>query len=151
MYLEARFISTPNEPIVIANASPELLRDTAGAAQLRRSLSRSLGELPVVLRYRQGNIYAIDGDEIGRRYAFDPLLESLPVVGIVLEPRLPSAGDLLRSGSSPPGTSPVPPPPASPRGDPWAPGRLAPVRRLAGGVVSTRSLRARAVLGRRRS
>jgi hypothetical protein len=88
MYLEARFISTPNEPIAIVNASPEVLRDTEGAAQLRRSLSRALGQLPVVLRYRQGNVYAIDGDEIGRRYAFDPLVESLPVVGIVLAPRL---------------------------------------------------------------
>jgi hypothetical protein len=91
MYLETRFISTPNEPIVIANASPEVLRDTSGAARLRRSLSRSLGELPVVLRYRHGDIYAIDGDELGRRYAFDPHVDHLPVVGIVLEPRLRKA------------------------------------------------------------
>ncbi len=91
MYLEARFISTPNEPIVIANASPEVLRDSASSARLHRSLSRSLADLPVALRYRQGNVYAIDGDETAMRYAFDPLLDNLPVVGIVLEPRLRKA------------------------------------------------------------
>jgi hypothetical protein len=88
MYLAARFISTPNEPIVIANASPEVLRDSAGAARLRRSLSRALADLPVALRNRQDNVYAIDGDEAAMRYAFDPMLDTLPVVGIVLEPRL---------------------------------------------------------------
>jgi len=58
-----------------------------------------------------------------------------------------SAEKLLRSGSS----SQAPSSPTSPRGDPWAPGRPATVRRLVGGVVSTRSLRAWAVRGRRRS
>jgi hypothetical protein len=91
MHLEARFISTPNGPVVIANVGSELLRDKAGAARLRRSLSHSLGELPVVLRDREGNIYAVDRDGVGRRYAFDPLLESLPSVGIVLEPGLREA------------------------------------------------------------
>jgi hypothetical protein len=86
MYLEARFIPTPNEPLVIASVRPELLRDSAASARLRRSLSRSLADLPVALRYRQGNAYAIDGDEPATRYAFDPLLDTLPVIGIVLEP-----------------------------------------------------------------
>jgi hypothetical protein len=86
MHLETRFISTPNGPVVIANVASELLRDKAHAARLRRSLSRSLGELPVVLRDHQGNICAIDGDGASCRYAFDPLLERLPSVSIVLEP-----------------------------------------------------------------
>jgi hypothetical protein len=91
MHVEARFISTPNGPVVIANVCPELLRDQASATRLARSLSRSLGELPVVLRDRHGKICAIDRDGVGRRYAFDPLLASLPTVGIILEPGLREA------------------------------------------------------------
>lgn len=91
MYLEARFLPTPNEPLVIANASPEVLRDRVSSSQLRRTLSRTLAGLPVALRYRQENVYAIDGDQAAVRYAFDPALEALPAVGIVLEPRLHKA------------------------------------------------------------
>ena len=84
-----RFLDTPNGPIVIADVSPQQLRDEISARLLRKSLSRTLGGAPVLLRCHAGNTFAFSGDPNLQRYAVDPMLEVLPTVEIYLEPGLP--------------------------------------------------------------
>ncbi len=84
--LTVRFIETPNGPIVISDTPPQLLMDEIAATRLRKRLCRNLGDIPVLLRCRIGSSISFNGDPNLQRYAVDPVIDVLPVVGIDLEP-----------------------------------------------------------------
>lgn len=91
MLTTVRFIETPNGPIVVADTPPQLLIDDISATRLRKRLSRTLGEIPVLLRCRIGNSLSFNGDPNLQRHALDPMLDALPVVRIDLDPSLQEA------------------------------------------------------------
>lgn len=90
MYL-ARFVPRPNEPIVVVDIRTPPRNDVFSGRRLRMHLSQSLGELPVVLCCRDGDRCSFDGDPDALRHALDPLLGSLPCVGIDLAPHMRKA------------------------------------------------------------
>ncbi len=87
MLTNVRFVETPNGPVVIADVGALVLLDEIGARRLRQRLSRGLGNARVLLRCPLNNSIAFSGDPNLRRYAVDPVVDSLPVVGIDLEPQ----------------------------------------------------------------
>lgn len=80
-----RFIETPNGPIAVAEVPRELLADAIAATRLRMRLSRTLGDIPVLLRCKSGNSFTFDGPPHLQRYAVDPMLDALPAVGFCIE------------------------------------------------------------------
>ena len=86
-----RFIHTPNGPIVVADTPPQLLMDEVSATRLRERLSRTLGEIPVLLRCKIGNSLTFSGDPNLQRYAVGSMIDALPAVRIDLEPSLQEA------------------------------------------------------------
>lgn len=89
--LTVRFIETHNGPIVVVDTPPQLLMDEVAATRLRKRLSRTLGDIPVLLHCRIGSSISCNGDPNLQRYAVDPMIEAQPVVGIDLEPSLQNA------------------------------------------------------------
>jgi hypothetical protein len=91
MLQTARFLETPNGPIVVVDLPRQMLKDEASATRLRRRLSRALGEMPVVLRCKTDGSVAFNSDLNLQRYAVDPMMDALPAVRIELEPSLREA------------------------------------------------------------
>lgn len=80
-----RFVDTPNGPIVVVDVEPLLLMDEVSARQHRRSLSRALGNISVLLRCRIGSSVLSNGDLDLQRYATDPYVDIFPLVMVDLE------------------------------------------------------------------
>jgi hypothetical protein len=91
MLQTARFLETPNGPIVVVDVPRQMLRDEVAATRLRHRLSRALGELPVLLRCKTESSVAFNSDPNLQRYAVDPMMDGQPVVRIDLEPSLREA------------------------------------------------------------
>jgi hypothetical protein len=91
MQTTLRFIETPNGPIAVADITPQLLIDEVAATRLRERLTRTLGEIPVLLRCRIGKSLSFSGDPNLQRYAVDPMIDVLPAVRIDLDPSLQEA------------------------------------------------------------
>lgn len=86
-----RFIETPNGPTAVAEAPRDLLADVISATRLRMRLSRTLGDIPVLLRCKSGDSFIFNGPPYLQRYAVDPMFDALPAVGICLESSLEEA------------------------------------------------------------
>ena len=91
MQTTVRFIETPTGPIVVADIPPRLLMDEPTATRLRGRLSRTLGEIPVLLRCRIGSSVSFNGDPSLQRYAVGPMIDAQPAVRIGLDPSLQEA------------------------------------------------------------
>jgi hypothetical protein len=83
---DARFIESPNGPVVVADAQPQVLMDQKLAVSLCNRLSTTLGGMPALLRCRLGDTFVLSGSEHLRHYGVDPILEALPLVRIDIEP-----------------------------------------------------------------
>ena len=86
-----RFIETPNGPIAVVETPRHLLADEISATRLRTRLSRTLGDIPVLLRCRTGSSFAFNGPPYLQRYAVDPMFDALPAVDICLRSSLEEA------------------------------------------------------------
>jgi hypothetical protein len=82
MTLSLSFFETPNGPLAVVHVQPQQLADEITATRLRRSLSRSLGGLPVILRCRIASSVSFSADDHLRGYAVDPVIDCLPVMSL---------------------------------------------------------------------
>jgi hypothetical protein len=89
--LEARFMDTPTGTLVVVDMTPGLLTDEIASRRFRLTLSRALGDISVILRSRVGESLQFSCDPSLRRYAVDPMVDALPVVGVDLHPPLSEA------------------------------------------------------------
>lgn len=85
MEFHTRFIESPNGPVVIADAQPQVLLDEKLATRVRKHLSTTLGGMPALLRCRLGDTFVLSGGKHLHRYGVDPILEALPLVRISIE------------------------------------------------------------------
>lgn len=84
MPLHVRFIDTPEVPIVVVEVNASVLEDEVGAKRLCRSLGRTLGDLPVLLRSTDRQTVRFEGPSHLSRYALDPVVDAYPVLSIEL-------------------------------------------------------------------
>ena len=86
MHQTARFVDTPNGPIVVVDVDPLLLFDEVAADRYRRKVSRTLGGCQTLLRCQVGSGFLINGEQNLRRFAVDPIVDTLPAVDIDFVP-----------------------------------------------------------------
>jgi hypothetical protein len=87
----ASFLETPDRPVVIVHVEPQQLVDALACRRLRLQLGRALGGTPVILRCVIGSEVVCDGEPYLRHHAFDPEIDTLPVVWLDLDLDDPSA------------------------------------------------------------
>ncbi|MFN8205553.1 MAG: hypothetical protein U0S48_23595 [Solirubrobacteraceae bacterium] len=85
-------LSTPNGPVVIAHVAPTVLADELLARRTQRRLGAMLGDLPVVLRCRDGLAIAVcSDDDAARRHATSAEVDFLAVLEITAVSQLERA------------------------------------------------------------
>jgi hypothetical protein len=84
--LQVRFFEGPNGAIVILDVTHQAVSNEIGATKLRGRLSRELGGCPVLLRCRIAGALCASGEPSLLRYALDPMIDALPLVGLDLDP-----------------------------------------------------------------
>ncbi len=82
MFFKTRFIGAPDETVVVVDVPMYTFDDRDAAMRLRKCLSRSLGELPVLLRCSGDGSLSYEGEPHLHRFALDPVVDAHPVVNV---------------------------------------------------------------------
>lgn len=82
MVFATRFIDAFDGPVLVIDVSADTLADQDAATRLRKSLSRTLAELPVLLRSKKAGSLSYEGEPHLHRYAVDPVVDAYPVVNL---------------------------------------------------------------------